>query len=175
MLRAGASRSGTNALWSRTREYALRILVDIAIKALSPGINRPDHGGACDSTRFINLLLAIGRRQLDDGHARDREGKLRLVYSTPGWPDYVLMAVSEIRHYGAGSLQVNRRLRALLDHLMEALPEERRPSLREELRLRTVRSNADSATWKTRSVPGWKRLPRRRRQYPLTPSRSRLY
>ena len=60
---------------------------------------------------------------------------LRLVYVTPAWSDYVLMAVSEIRQYGAGSLQVDRRLRALLNHLTDVLPDERRPPLREELRL----------------------------------------
>ena len=45
------------------------------------------------------------------------------------------MAVSEIRRYGVGSLQVNRRPRALLNQLTEVLPDERRPPPREELLL----------------------------------------
>ena len=114
--------------------FAFRILVDIAIKALSPAINDPTTA-VLALDQIHNLLLEIGRRQLDDGQARDREGDLRLVYVTPAWSDYVLMAVSEIRQYGAGSLQVDRRLRALLNHLKEVLPDERRPPLREELRL----------------------------------------
>ena len=58
-----------------------------------------------------------------------------MVYGTPDWPDYVALAVSEIRHYGQGSIQVDRRLRALLDHLIRELPEARHAPLREELDL----------------------------------------
>jgi uncharacterized membrane protein len=114
--------------------FAFRILVDIAIKALSPAINDPTTA-VLVLDQIHNLLLGLGGRQLDDGLVRDRDGNLRLVYATPAWSDYVLMAVSEIRHYGGTSLQVDRRLRALLNDRIEALPEARRPALLEELRL----------------------------------------
>ena len=114
--------------------FAFRILVDVAIKALSPAINDPTTA-VLALDQIHDLLLSIGRRQLNDGQARDREGQIRLVYGTPVWSDYVLIAVSEIRHYGGGSLQVDRRLRALLNHLVETLPEARQPPLLEELRL----------------------------------------
>jgi uncharacterized membrane protein len=58
---------------------------------------------------------------------------LRLVYGTPDWPDFVALAVSEVRHFGAGSIQVIRRLRAMLERLVQAVPESRRPPLRAEL------------------------------------------
>jgi uncharacterized membrane protein len=125
---------GAERTMEQDPRFAFRILVDIANKALSPAINDPttavlalDHLG--------HLLLCLGRRRLDEGVAHDREGKLRLVCGTPDWPDYVTLAVSEIRHYGAGSIQVNRRLRAMLDHLIAELPEARRPALQEELAL----------------------------------------
>jgi uncharacterized membrane protein len=114
--------------------FAFRILVDIANKALSPAINDPTTA-VLALDQIHHLLLCLGRRQLDDGRVHDGDGALRLVYGTPDWADYVLLAVSEIRQYGAGSLQVDRRLRAMLDHLVEALPEARRPALRDELRL----------------------------------------
>ena len=41
-------------------------------------------------------------------------GRLRLVFPTPGWEDYLTLAFDEIRRYGAGSVQVTRRLRAAL-------------------------------------------------------------
>jgi uncharacterized membrane protein len=63
----------------------------------------------------------------------DGLGRVRLSYPTPRWEDFVALGVSEIRNYGAGSIQVARRLRALLGHLAEALPESRTPPLREEL------------------------------------------
>jgi uncharacterized membrane protein len=114
--------------------FAFRILVDIANKALSPAINDPTTAvQALD--QIDSLLLCLGRRRLDDGRVRDRDGTVRLVYGTPDWPDYVMLAVAEIRHYGAGSLQVDRRLRAMLEHLARELPAARRPPLDEELAL----------------------------------------
>jgi len=112
--------------------FAFRVMVDIASRALSPAINDP-------TTAVLALdqlhrdLLYLGRKQLDRGSAADREGRLRLVYPTPQWEDFVALAVSEIRLFGAGSIQVARRLRAMLEHLAGALPEARIPPLREEL------------------------------------------
>lgn len=114
--------------------FGFRILVDIASKALSPGINDPTTAVlALDQVH--HLLLEVGRRKLDDGEARDAEGNLRLVYRTPDWEDFVLLAISEVRHYGGGSIQVARRLRAMLDHLIRVLPEARQGPLRKELHL----------------------------------------
>jgi uncharacterized membrane protein len=114
--------------------FAFRIMVDIANKALSPAINDPTTA-VLALDQIHRLLLYVGHRDLDSGEGRDADGKLRLVYGTPDWPDYVLLAVSEIRHYGKGSIQVARRLRAMLEHLIRVLPEGRRAPLRRELQL----------------------------------------
>ena len=45
------------------------------------------------------------------------------------------LAVSEIRQYGEGSMQINRRLRAQLEHLIRDQPEDRQPPLERELAL----------------------------------------
>ena len=67
--------------------------MDIASKALSPAINDPTTAvQALD--QIHHLLLLLGRRHLDDGRVRDRAGQLRLVYGTPDWPDYVMLAVA---------------------------------------------------------------------------------
>jgi uncharacterized membrane protein len=65
---------------------------------------------------------------------------VRLVYRTPNWPDFVKLACTEVRLYGTGSTQVMRRLRAMLEDLLELLPPARHDPLREELALldRTV-------------------------------------
>jgi uncharacterized membrane protein len=112
--------------------FVFRILVDIASRALSPAINDPTTAVQVID-QIHHLLLCLGRRHLDDGHVRDQDGKIRLVYGTPDWPDYVMLAVSEIRQFGEGSLQVDRRLRAMLEHLIGALPEARRAPLQQEL------------------------------------------
>jgi uncharacterized membrane protein len=114
--------------------FVFRILVDIASRALSPGINDPTTA-VMALDQIHHLLLGLGRRRLDDGVARDRDGAVRLVYGTPDWADYVVLAVSEVRQFGEGSLQVDRRLRAMLEHLIEILPEPRRLPLRQELAL----------------------------------------
>ena len=54
------------------------------------------------STRSNTCSSCLGRRHLDEGRVRDRAGKLRVVYGTPDWPDFVMLAVSEVRQYGAG-------------------------------------------------------------------------
>jgi len=114
--------------------FAFRIMVDIANRALSPGINDPTTA-VLALDQIHRLLLHVGQRDLGYGEARDGEGALRLIYDTPDWTDYVLLAVSEIRHYGKGSMQVARRLRAMLEHLIRVLPESRRAPLRQELQL----------------------------------------
>jgi uncharacterized membrane protein len=114
--------------------FVFRILVDIASKALSPAINDPTTAvQAIDQIQ--RLLLNLGRRYLDEGRFRDAEGTIRLVFGTPDWPDFVILAVSEVRQFGAGSIQVSRRLRAMLEHLIEVLPAERRLPLEQELAL----------------------------------------
>ncbi len=139
--------------------FVFRILVDIACKALSPAINDPTTAvQALDQIQ--HLLVFLGRRHLDECRVRDRQGNLRLVYGTPDWADFVMLAVSEVRQFGAGSLQVNRRLRAMLEHLLEVLPADRRPPLREELALlgsaveRTYRDEEDRRRAKVADYQG---------------------
>ena len=56
-------------------------------------------------------------------------GKLRLSVIFPTWEDILALAFDEIRLYGATSVQVMRRMNALLSELISVLPEERRPAL----------------------------------------------
>jgi uncharacterized membrane protein len=72
---------------------------------------------------------------LRDEAILDRAGKLRLIFRTPDWEDFVELACCEIRQYGAGSVQVARRLRAMIQNLLQTLPEYRRPALLRELDL----------------------------------------
>ena len=114
--------------------FAFRIIVDIACKALSPAINDPTTAVlAIDQVH--HLLRHVGGRHLDDERVRDGQGRLRLLYRTPDWEDFVRLAVTEIRHYGAQSIQVMRRLHAMLRTLIEILPAERAVALQQELDL----------------------------------------
>ncbi len=113
-------------------KYAFRLIVDIAIRALSPAINDPTTAvQALDELE--DLLRRIGTRRLDVGYAHDSAHQLRVIYPTPDWDDFVALAVSEIRQYGASSLQVMRRLHALLNDLIEAVPPTRRTAVEFQL------------------------------------------
>jgi uncharacterized membrane protein len=113
---------------------AFRIMVDIANKALSPAINDPTTA-VLALDQIHHLLHRVGLRRLDTGEVHDAAGRLRLVYRTPDWEDFVRLAVTEIRHFGGESIQVARRMRAMLESLIRTLPEERAALLRQELAL----------------------------------------
>jgi uncharacterized membrane protein len=114
--------------------FAFRIIVDIACKGLSPAINDPTTA-VLALDHIHHLLRNVGGRRLDDGRACDADGRVRLVYPTPNWEDFVELAVTEIRQFGGRSIQVARRLRAMLESLAPTLPEERSALLRKELQL----------------------------------------
>ncbi len=114
--------------------FAFRVIVDIAIKALSTAINDPTTAVIAIDT-LQPLLRRVGTRDLRMDSVRDKDGRRRVLFRTPNWDDFVQLAFSEIRLYGAGNLQVARRLRAMIEHLMEVLPESRVPALRREWQL----------------------------------------
>lgn len=115
-------------------QFAFRIIVDIAAKALSPAINDPTTGVlALDQVH--RLLAEVARRELDTGRIADEKGDLRLAFRTPDWEDFLSLSVTEIRQFGRESLQIVRRMRALLDSLARAVPPQRLASVRAELAL----------------------------------------
>jgi len=114
--------------------FAFRIMVDIASRALSPAVNDPTTA-VLAIDQIHRLLAYLGQRDLDTGPMRDAHGQVRLVYATPNWEDFVTLAVSEIRSFGAGSIQIPRRLSAMLEHLLEVLPASRARAVRRELSL----------------------------------------
>jgi uncharacterized membrane protein len=136
---------GDERTFEQDPKYAIRLLVDIAIKALSPAINDPTTAvQALDEIE--DLLIRLGRRRLEIGAFQDAQGKVRLVVDFPAWEDFLRLACDEIRFYGATSVQVMRRMNALINDLLAVLPEERRPALRqwrERLHTTVERSFAD--------------------------------
>ena len=114
--------------------FAFRILVDIAIKALSKAINDPTTA-VLAIDQLHRLLRSAGRRNLRTDQILDRAGNLRVIFRTPKWEDFVHLAFSEIRFYGAENIQIARRLRAMIVNLTDTLPAQRHSALRKELEL----------------------------------------
>jgi len=139
---------GAERTFEQDPKYPIRLLVDIAIKALSPAINDPTTAvQAID--QIEDLLRRLGRRNLDIGLSRDAGGAVRLVVPMPTWEDYLALAFDEIRQFGASSIQVMRRLRAALTGLMDSTPiPERAQAVRhylEHLNLVVEHSELDAA------------------------------
>lgn len=106
--------------------YALRLLVDIAIRALSPAVNDPTTAvRALDEIEGV--LRAAASRRL--GTIRLDVAPGTLVLSTATWDEVVDLALLEIADAGRSQIQISRRLVALLDDLIPDVPVERRPAL----------------------------------------------
>jgi uncharacterized membrane protein len=114
--------------------FALRMLVDIAIRALSPAVNDPTTAvQALD--RLEALLVELHRRTPGPLVVLDGDGVPAGRVPAPTWTDYLELALTEIRHYGGGSVQVSRRLHALYDHLLAEVDEPARARVEHERRL----------------------------------------
>jgi len=133
---------GTERTMEQDPTFAFRILVDIAIKALSAAINDPTTA-VLAIDQLHRLLRRVGLQDLRGEELRDAAGELRLVFRTPNWEDFVQLSCTEIRHCGAGSIQIVRRLRSMLENLMQTLPLHRHAELRQQLALldRTVEAS----------------------------------
>lgn len=115
---------GRERIFADDPKYAIRLLVDTAIRSLSPAVNDPTT--AVQALDFLeSLLRRIGNSNLAIGTIRDSAGAIRVIYKTPTWEDYLQLGLSEIMQYGATSIQVERRLEALLQFLQQAVPVER--------------------------------------------------
>src|SRR3954453_1307032 len=115
--------------------YGLRLLVDIAERSLaeSPFLDPTTAVQAID--RLHDLLRQLARRPFPDGQHRDNSGQIRLTTPTMSWDAYVVLATEEIRLAGAGSPQITRRLRAMLEDLSSVVTPDRRDVIDRQLAL----------------------------------------
>jgi uncharacterized membrane protein len=140
--------------------FAMRIMVDIADKALSPAINDPT-----TAVQVLNLmgdvLRVIGASDLSRSVWKgDEDVRSGLVIPVRRWEDYLSLAMTEIREYGSSSIQVMRRMRALLEELYEEVRPEHQAAIEEELHrldvtvARTFGDSIDSDRAGTADVQG---------------------
>jgi len=96
-----------------------RELVDVAIKALSPGINDPHT--ACHCIDYLgSLLRRMADRDWPEPEYVDDEGTVRLRVPAADFGDYLHLAFTEIRRYGTSDLAVSLRLFESLGGLASA-------------------------------------------------------
>jgi uncharacterized membrane protein len=114
--------------------FAFRIVIDIALKALSQAINDPTTA-VIAIDQLHRLLRKSGNQNLRTDEILDKSGQLLVIFRTPNWEDFVHLAFTEIRHCGAQNMQIARRLRAMIENLIQTLPKHRHPTLQRELQL----------------------------------------
>ena len=113
--------------------FAIRILVDVANLALSPAVNDPttavqvlDYLG--EALRLVGTTELAVRTWGENG--RPHRG---VMIPARSWEDYLTLTVNEIREYGAGGIQIMRRLRAMLEELHGEVRPEFRAAIAGEL------------------------------------------
>jgi uncharacterized membrane protein len=115
--------------------YGLRKLVDIVARSIASSPFDDPTTAVQALHRVHDCMRVLATRKLPDGEWYDGDGVLRLVYPTLGWEGYVRLACDEPRLAGAGSPQVARRLRAMLEDLQQVAPDDRQEPLERQLEL----------------------------------------
>lgn len=90
-------------------EFALNQLVEVAVRALSPGINDPYTALACVD-RLGAALSLLAQREMPAANRFDKHHTLRLQMSAVRFADLVDVAFNQIRQYGRGSAAVTIRM-----------------------------------------------------------------
>lgn len=106
----GADRTGTQDVG-----FFISQLVELAVRALSPGINDPETACACVDRLAAGLCQLAGRR-MPSPYRYDEHGVLRVIAIPVTFPSMLDAAFDEIERYGRSSVSVScRLLRALRD------------------------------------------------------------
>lgn len=90
-------------------EFAVHQLVEVAIRALSPGINDPYTAVSCVD-RLGSALCFLCGREFPSPYLYDREGNLRIVFKPETFTGILNAAFDQIRQYGRQSVAVTIRL-----------------------------------------------------------------
>ena len=103
--------------------FGIRQLTDIAVKALSPGINDPTT--AVDAVSHVSVIMTtLARHSLDHRLYQDDDGTVRAGIPRPTFDDYLGMSVGQIRRYGSAEPAVLVALTRLLVDVATLSPAE---------------------------------------------------
>lgn len=125
--------------------FAMRQIVDIALRAISPGINDPTTAMICID-RLGQLLAQAGRRPAAPTSLRAASGPGTLVLaSEPGFGTLVQFAFMQIRHYGAEDTLLMAHAIQTLASIMDVVPTMSHEPLRQEIRRYVATSHRSAA------------------------------
>lgn len=90
-------------------EFAIHQLVEVAIRALSPGINDPYTALTCID-HLGSILCKLIHRKFPSHQLKDEEGRICVILKTTSFTNITNAAFSQIRQYGRGHVSVLKRL-----------------------------------------------------------------
>ncbi|WP_121971662.1 DUF2254 domain-containing protein [Leptolyngbya sp. BC1307] len=90
-------------------EFSINQLVEIAVRALSPGINDPFTAIRCID-QLSAALCHLAQREISSAYRYDDEDKLRVIAEPVSFVDAINAAFNQIRQYGQTSVAVTMRL-----------------------------------------------------------------
>ena len=96
--------------------YGFRQLTEVAVKALSPGINDP--GTAVESLRALVELLSYRLRHFPNNVIKDNKGILRIVTNEPSFESIFTASLWPIWDYGKNDRFVQQEFFHLLQQLL---------------------------------------------------------
>jgi uncharacterized membrane protein len=99
-------------------EFAIRQLVEIAVRALSPGINDPYTAITC-TDKLCAMLCGLTQRTLPSREHKDEDGHVRVVTLPFVFSQLANAAFNQIRQYADGSVAVTIRLLESLQLIAE--------------------------------------------------------
>jgi uncharacterized membrane protein len=112
-------------------EFAVNQLVEIAIRALSPGVNDPFTAMTCVD-RLGSALCRLAQQDMPSPYRYDTQDQLRVITPVFTFPDVTDAAFNQIRQYGRSSTAVTIRLLETIAEVAGSVhrPEDRAALLR---------------------------------------------
>lgn len=104
--------------------FGVQQLVDVGLKALSPGINDQSTAVVCID-RLSEVLVRLARRRIETPCRRD-EGALRVIAIGPTFAGLVGLAFSDLRESGGGKPAILNRLLWSLERIAAETPSRER-------------------------------------------------
>jgi uncharacterized membrane protein len=127
-----ALRTGIERTFDQDPAMALRVLADIALRALSPAVNDPTT--AIEALNGIDQLLRLlADRELAVETVKGSDGELRVLLRLPSWHDYVSRRHGRSHRDGRRLVSSPMAHQRLLTELVASVPAGRAEALRARL------------------------------------------
>ncbi|MBU8906109.1 DUF2254 domain-containing protein [Desertibacillus haloalkaliphilus] len=109
-------------------EFGITKIVEIGLRALSPGINDPNTAISC--IRQLGKILArLGNKNLHRSFFNDDKRSLRLIIEQPSFSDYLYKSFYQIRQYSSEDISV---LAAIIEAL-QVIAEQNNGEIKKEI------------------------------------------